>query len=87
MDMQMPELDGLAATAQLRAFEHQAGLARTPVIMLTANAMDEHVAAGRKAGADRHLSKPIRAMALIETIVELIAEADLTPEIAGREVA
>ena len=73
MDMQMPELDGLAATAQLRAHEREAGLPRTPVIMLTANALDEHVKASLEAGADAHLSKPIRADALIEAILNAMA--------------
>ncbi|WP_293898297.1 ATP-binding protein [Phenylobacterium sp.] len=73
MDMQMPELDGLSATSQLRAWEREQGLPRTPVIMLTANAMDEHVRAGQEAGADAHLSKPIRADALIEAIIHAMA--------------
>ena len=73
MDMQMPELDGLSATAMLRTFEAETGLPRTPVIMLTANALDEHVRASHVAGADLHLSKPIHAMALIESIVQAIA--------------
>ena len=69
MDMQMPELDGLSATRLLRAQEAAAGLPRTPVIMLTANALDEHIKAGAEAGADAHLSKPIHAQALIEAIM------------------
>jgi signal transduction histidine kinase/CheY-like chemotaxis protein len=76
MDMQMPELDGLSATALLREFERTHGLPRTPVIMLTANALDEHVRASHDAGADQHLSKPIRAAALIEAIVEAIASSE-----------
>jgi signal transduction histidine kinase/CheY-like chemotaxis protein len=74
MDMQMPELDGLAATEAFRAHERAAGLARTPVIMLTANAMDEHVQASLAAGADRHLSKPIRAEDLLHAMAQLILE-------------
>ncbi|MGH6966024.1 MAG: ATP-binding protein, partial [Phenylobacterium sp.] len=80
MDMQMPELDGLSATAMLRAYELEAGLPRTPVIMLTANALDEHIRASHEAGADLHLSKPIHAMALIESIVEAIAAQDAEPD-------
>jgi signal transduction histidine kinase/ActR/RegA family two-component response regulator len=76
MDMQMPELDGLSATVQLRAHEREAGLARTPAIMLTANALDEHVRASLEAGADLHLSKPIRALALIEAIVRAMSLGD-----------
>ena len=68
MDMQMPEMDGLAATAGLREYERETGVARTPVVMLTANALDEHVAAGRAAGADQHLSKPIRPDALLAAV-------------------
>jgi signal transduction histidine kinase/CheY-like chemotaxis protein len=73
MDMQMPELDGLTATALLREFERETGLPRTPVIMLTANALDEHMRASHEAGADLHLSKPIHAQALIESIMNAIS--------------
>jgi signal transduction histidine kinase/ActR/RegA family two-component response regulator len=76
MDMQMPELDGLSATSQLRAREREQSSPRTPVIMLTANALDEHVKASLEAGADQHLSKPIRADALIEAIVRAMAEGE-----------
>jgi CheY-like chemotaxis protein len=69
MDMQMPELDGLTATSLLRAWELETGTPRTPVIMLTANALDEHVRSSHEAGADLHLSKPIHAQALIESIL------------------
>ena len=72
MDMQMPELDGLSATALLRAQERRAGRRRTPVIMLTANALDDHVKTSLEAGADLHLSKPIRARALIEAIARVM---------------
>jgi len=74
MDMQMPEMDGLTATRLLREREHASGARRTPVIMLTANAMDEHVRASREAGADEHLSKPIRAAALFEAMARLLAD-------------
>ena len=73
MDMQMPEMDGLTATQLLRAHERANGLPYTPVIMLTANALDEHVRASHDAGADQHLSKPIRATALLSAIAEAIA--------------
>ena len=74
MDMQMPELDGLSATAAFRAFEAQTGAASTPVIMLTANALDEHVRASLAAGADRHIAKPIRPMELLEAMALLISQ-------------
>ncbi len=71
MDMQMPEMDGLTATVQLRAMEAAEGAVRTPVIMLTANALDEHVRASLNAGADLHLSKPLRAAELLDAIAAL----------------
>lgn len=79
MDMQMPELDGLSATSMLREYEADRGLPRTPVIMLTANALDEHMRASAEVGADLHLSKPIRAVALIEAIVAATS-GELQPE-------
>ena len=75
LDMQMPELDGLTATGLLREYEREAGLPRTPVIMLTANALDEHIRSSQEAGADLHLSKPIHAQALIESIMVAIGAA------------
>ncbi|WP_296819447.1 ATP-binding protein [Brevundimonas sp.] len=60
MDMQMPVMDGLTATKEIRAREGAQGRKRTPILMLTANALPEHVEAGRGAGADGHLSKPLR---------------------------
>jgi signal transduction histidine kinase/CheY-like chemotaxis protein len=83
MDMQMPELDGLSATSQLRAWERDTGAPRTPVIMLTANALDEHVRASLEAGADAHLSKPIRPDALIEAIVHAMVGAVEPPAAAA----
>ena len=43
--------------------------------MLTANALDEHIRASQDAGADLHLSKPIHAQALIESIMNAIGAA------------
>jgi len=74
MDMQMPVMDGLTATAAIRAFEMQAGRARTPILMLTANAMAEHVEAGRAAGADGHLTKPLTLAALFDGIGRAMAD-------------
>ncbi|MBW8304824.1 MAG: response regulator, partial [Brevundimonas sp.] len=68
MDMQMPVMDGLTATAAIRRHEAEHGLKRTPVLMLTANAMSEHVEAGRAAGADGHLTKPVTMAGLFDAI-------------------
>ena len=81
MDMQMPEMDGLTATTRLRERERATGAARTPVIMLTANALDEHVQASLAAGADAHLSKPVRADSLLAAIAAALEPAE--PEYAA----
>ena len=76
MDMQMPVMDGLTATRAIREWEAEQGRAQTPVVMLTANALPEHVEAGRAAGAERHLTKPISAPALLAALAELAQGAD-----------
>ncbi|WP_404413822.1 ATP-binding protein [Brevundimonas vesicularis] len=68
MDMQMPIMDGLTATQEIRLHETAMGMDRTPIVMLTANAMPEHVAAGRAAGADHHLAKPFNAAELLSIV-------------------
>jgi signal transduction histidine kinase/ActR/RegA family two-component response regulator len=75
MDMQMPVMDGLTATREIRRFEAEHAKARLPIIMLTANALDEHVHASREAGADRHVSKPLRPDTLLAALGEEIAAA------------
>jgi signal transduction histidine kinase/CheY-like chemotaxis protein len=79
MDMQMPVMDGLTATAEIRALESQCGWHRTPVLMLTANAMPEHVEAGRRAGSDGHLAKPVTMATLFAGITQALASHDADP--------
>jgi signal transduction histidine kinase/ActR/RegA family two-component response regulator len=71
MDIQMPVMDGLTATQKIRLVEKREHRPATPVIILSANAMPEHIAAGKAAGADRHLAKPISAAALLGVIAEV----------------
>ncbi|MDB5470976.1 MAG: sensor hybrid histidine kinase [Caulobacter sp.] len=76
MDMQMPVMDGLTAIRHQRARE-ASGLAanegRLPIIMLTANALPEHVSASLAAGADRHLDKPITAATLFAALTDVFS--------------
>jgi PAS domain S-box-containing protein len=75
MDMQMPVMDGLTATRAIRAFEaSQPHRTRTPVVMLSANAMAEHRAESAAAGADSHVAKPITAVSLIAGIQAVLGD-------------
>jgi signal transduction histidine kinase/DNA-binding response OmpR family regulator len=58
MDCSMPEMDGYAATVELRDLERSAAR-RTPIVALTANAMSEDRRRCFDAGMDDHLSKPV----------------------------
>ncbi|WP_165837221.1 PAS domain-containing sensor histidine kinase [Phenylobacterium hankyongense] len=80
MDMQMPGLDGVAATREIRRIETERRAPRTQVVMLTANASDQHVAQALAAGADAHLAKPLKPDALLSIILQL--KADIPPDIA-----
>jgi signal transduction histidine kinase/CheY-like chemotaxis protein len=68
MDMQMPVMDGLEATRAIRAVEQAQGAAPIPIVMLSANALAEHVQQGHDAGAQFHLAKPVTADGLIEMV-------------------
>jgi len=66
MDMQMPVMDGLAAVQAIR--DLPPAKSQVPIVMLTANALPEHVAASAAVGANVHLSKPITAEALFSAL-------------------
>ena len=73
MDIRMPKMDGLEATAAIRKLE-RADAKRIPVIALTANAFDEDVQRSLQVGMNAHLSKPIEPERLYQTMEELIWE-------------
>ena len=75
MDMQMPVMDGLEATRRFRAME--TGL-RTPIIAMTANAMEGDREACLAAGMDNYLSKPIRAADLLAVLERYASPRVLT---------
>lgn len=75
MDMQMPTMDGLTATREIRRIEKELGRAPTPIIMLTAHGLPEHRRASQAAGADRHITKPIVTTNLLTVLAELALSA------------
>ncbi len=76
MDVQMPVLDGVAATRAIRDAEASNGRRRTPIVALTANAMAHHVSQYLAAGMDTHVSKPIQATMLYEALSWAADEAE-----------
>jgi CheY-like chemotaxis protein len=76
MDLQMPEMGGLEATRLIREWESE-GSKRTPIIGLTAHAMQEDRDRCLEAGMDDYITKPIRADKLRQTL-DAIAEAGRT---------
>ncbi len=74
MDVQMPVMDGPTATRRIREREAAEGLARTPIIALTANAMAHQEAEYRAAGMDALVPKPLEVARLVEAIVAVTGE-------------
>jgi two-component system, sensor histidine kinase and response regulator len=74
MDVQMPEMDGLEATAAIRAREKSTGR-HTPIVAMTAHAMKGDRQRCLEAGMDGYIAKPIRSVDLFATIEEALGHA------------
>jgi two-component system, sensor histidine kinase and response regulator len=82
--VQMPELDGLEATAIIREREKSSGR-HQPIIALTAHAMKGDREKCLAAGMDGYLTKPIRPQELEEILEEYVTRLSAAPaEIAGQ---
>ncbi|MCC7266023.1 MAG: response regulator [Caulobacteraceae bacterium] len=75
MDVQMPVMDGPAATRAIRAAEAAAGAPRTPILALTANAMAHHEAEYRAAGMDGLVAKPVQVDHLVAAMENALSPA------------
>ncbi len=79
MDVQMPGTDGLQATRRIRTMERQQlQRPRTPIIAITANAMNGDELTCLEAGMDAYTSKPIRLPQLLQTM-EQVLQGHSTP--------
>jgi CheY-like chemotaxis protein len=81
MDLQMPGMDGLAATQAIRALATDPDAAisrrsRVPIVALTAHAMRGDSDRCLAAGMDRYLTKPIQMDRLRECLSEIVRSAD-----------
>ena len=71
MDIQMPNMDGVTATRIIRLRESDNGLPRTPIIALTANALESDFDEGYEAGIDMYLTKPFKKEDILQRVADL----------------
>jgi PAS domain S-box-containing protein len=76
MDLQLPGMNGLEATQQIRSLPHWHD---RPIIAMTANAFDEDRAACREAGLDDFVAKPVDPAALYATLDRWLSRSDMAP--------
>jgi PAS domain S-box-containing protein len=76
MDIQMPVLDGYTAVRMIRDWEKDQHCGRTPIIALTASALDDAVRRAKDAGCDLHVSKPVKKATLLAAIASSIEAAE-----------
>jgi CheY-like chemotaxis protein len=86
-DVQMPLLDGLTATARIRALERNSG-ARTalPIVAVTAHAMTDEINRMRQFGVDDIATKPLDPIKLGEIIQRLTGKAQSQTDLPSRSV-
>jgi two-component system sensor histidine kinase BarA len=74
MDCSMPEMDGFAATREIRAHEHlDVARRHTPIIALTAHVAGSGGDEWRKAGMDAYMTKPFTMHAIVSCMQQLLA--------------
>jgi CheY-like chemotaxis protein len=74
MDVSMPEMNGLEATAAIRAAEAAEGLSRTPIIGVTAHALKGDRERCLEAGMDDYLTKPVSPQRIAAKLAEWMGD-------------
>ncbi len=88
MDVQMPDMDGLRATQAIRALERTRGI-HTPIVAVTAHAMEGDRERCLAAGMDGYVSKPLRVGELFQVVADLLPQREterMPPFVAGAPV-
>jgi PAS domain S-box-containing protein len=80
MDIQMPNVDGYEATKTIRGWEREHGRRHTPVVALTASALEDAADRSRAAGCDAHVTKPVKKSTLLNAILDAVKENPLADE-------
>jgi len=75
MDIQMPVLDGYSAVREIRLWEAANERGRTPIIALTASALEGDVRRAIEVGCDLHVSKPVKKSTLLKAIADVVENA------------
>ena len=83
MDIQMPIVDGYEATSTIRVWELAHSRRRTPIVALTASALEEAVHRTQAAGCDAHVTKPVTKSTLLEAIRAAVSEPQLDDQTAA----
>ena len=73
MDMSMPVLNSLDAARAIRAAERAQGRDPIPILMLSANALPDHVESAHAAGCDAHIAKPISPARVLDAVAQHLA--------------
>jgi two-component system, sensor histidine kinase and response regulator len=84
MDMRMPTMDGYTAVREIRTWEREQARAATPIVALTASALETDVRNCLDAGCTVHLSKPVKKADLLRVIHEI---TNALPSSAGADVS
>lgn len=85
MDMQMPDLDGLEATREIR---RDPRMAQLPILAMTANVSTDDMAACTAAGMNGHVPKPIESARLVASLLALLpARAERGAQVAATALA
>jgi CheY-like chemotaxis protein len=72
MDISMPIMDGITAVKEIRKFEREHRLSRTPIIVLTGHALEEFEVKAFLAGGDSYLKKPLTRKKALKAITDLL---------------
>lgn len=80
MDIQMPVMDGLTATAKIRDLDHPA--AHVPIIAMTANVLPYQIKMFGESGMNGYVSKPFRKNELLEKVADCFNRSGVTAQSA-----
>jgi len=85
MDCMMPIMDGYQATAEIRAIEQAQGRPRTPIVALTASAIEGDRQRCLDAGMDDYLSKPFTQVGLMNTVEKWLQQSPVAGKPLNQE--